>query len=327
MKKLRTEPEIIASWQEDIDQPIVSVCCTAFNHESYIEDALEGFLIQETEFPFEIIIHDDASTDNTADIIRKYEEKYPRLIKAIYQTENQYSKGLKIGPQLIFPRARGAYLALCEGDDFWTCRNKLERQVSFLRQNPEVSLSIHRAYISIDNEVTKLSISHGKPETVLPSKLIYTTAGQFCPTASMVIAREKVEVMPKFFNRVPVGDFFLQAITGVGGVHYLPDACSVYRLGSNGSWTNRVLGNDKKYFEKSKKMLTSLKELKEYLETPDSNYVQHKVNIIHLNLANVHLKNGNFKKSRENWFSSIRNFRRPQKTDIRLFLGLLKVRF
>lgn len=118
-------------------EPLVSICCITYNHEKYIRDAIESFLMQETNFPFEIIIHDDASTDKTADIIREYEKKYPELIKPIYQTENQYSKGVKINLEFNFPRAKGKYIALCEGDDYWTDPNKLQIQVAFLEENPD----------------------------------------------------------------------------------------------------------------------------------------------------------------------------------------------
>ncbi|MGP4789294.1 glycosyltransferase family 2 protein [Psychrobacter sp. 1Y11] len=323
----KSEAEIMAHWQESYTVPLVSVVCITYNHEPYIRDALNGFLMQKTDYPFEVLIHDDASRDNTADIIRDYEQRYPHIIKPIYQTENQYSKGIKISPTFNFPRAQGDYIALCEGDDFWTCRDKLNRQVLFLRTNPKIFLSIHRAYICMDNQITEISTSHGESETVLPSKLVYTTAGQFCPTASMVIAREKVAVMPEFFDRVPIGDFFLEAMTAIGGVHYLPEACSVYRLGSRGSWTNRVVSDDEKFFKKSEKMLVSLKELEAYLQAPDSQYVHHKATAIHLNLANRYLQQGDFEKSRENWFASFKPIRRLQRTDIRLFLGLLRIRF
>lgn len=323
----KSEAQIMAHWQERDKTPLVSIVCITFNHERYIRDALNGFLMQKTDYPFEILIHDDASTDNTADIIRDYERRYPQLIKPIYQTENQYSKGIKISPTFNFPRAQGQYIALCEGDDFWTCCDKLSRQVSFLRQNPNVSLSIHRAHICIDNQISDVSPSHGKFETVLPTKLVYTTAGQFCPTASMIMTREKIAVLPEFFSRVPVGDFFLQALTATGGIHYLPEACSVYRLGSKGSWTHRVVNDDKKFFKKSEKMLQSLRELAAYLQAPDSRYVQYKATAIHLNLANRYLEQGEFKKYRHNWFASFKHRRRLHRTDIRLLLGLLKIRF
>lgn len=137
MRALRTEDEIIANWKGDIEQPVVSICCITYNHEPYIEDALEGFLIQETDFPFEILIHDDASTDRTTEIINKYARKYPRIIRMIIQTENQWSKGIRILPALVLPEALGEYVALCDGDDYWVSAEKLQIQVSFLEKNSE----------------------------------------------------------------------------------------------------------------------------------------------------------------------------------------------
>ena len=96
---------------------MASICCITYNHENYIADAIESFLMQKTNFNYEIIIYDDASTDKTADIIREYETKYPGLIKPIYQTENQYSKGVKT-INFSLQRAEGKYIAVCEGDDY-----------------------------------------------------------------------------------------------------------------------------------------------------------------------------------------------------------------
>ena len=108
---------------------MVSVICNVFNHEAYIRDALEGFVSQKTNFPFEVLIHDDASTDKSADIIHEYEAKYPNLIKPIYQTQNQYSRGGGITRKFQIPRVKGKYIAMCEGDDYWTDENKLQKQV------------------------------------------------------------------------------------------------------------------------------------------------------------------------------------------------------
>lgn len=123
-----------------VDQPndvMVSICCTAYNHEKYIEKALEGFIMQQCNFKFEILVSDDASTDNTASIIKKYESKYPNLFKVFYLKENQYSKGNKPLFNILFPAAQGKYIALCEGDDYWTDSLKLQKQVDFLEANEE----------------------------------------------------------------------------------------------------------------------------------------------------------------------------------------------
>lgn len=127
------------------EQPLVSILCASYNQEKYIAQAIEGFLMQKVNFPVEIIIHDDASTDGTANIIRKYEAKHPNIIKGIYQTENQYSKKIPVWDTFIYPKARGKYFAECEGDDYWTDPNKLQMQADFLES--------HDDYVAIGHNV------------------------------------------------------------------------------------------------------------------------------------------------------------------------------
>ena len=139
-----TQEQIMQNWNSEI--PLVSICCITYNHEPYIVQTLDGFLMQKTSFPFEILIHDDASTDRTADIIREYEKKFQNLIKPIYQKENQYSKGFtSVSETWNFPRAQGKYMALCEGDDYWIDENKLQMQVDFLENNPEYGMCYTKA--------------------------------------------------------------------------------------------------------------------------------------------------------------------------------------
>ncbi|MFR5732241.1 MAG: glycosyltransferase family 2 protein [Clostridium sp.] len=120
---------------------MVSVCCITYNQASYIRDALEGFVNQQTDFAYEVLIHDDASSDGTAEIIREYAEQYPDLIFSILQTENQYSKGLtNVSGTFNFPRARGKYIAMCEGTTTGPMMPKLQKQVDYLEANPGCSL-------------------------------------------------------------------------------------------------------------------------------------------------------------------------------------------
>ncbi len=116
----------------------VTILCITYNHGPYIRNTLEHFVNQRVNFKYEILIHDDASTDSTADIIREYAEKYPDVFVPILQTENQYSKGVPIIAKL-YPKARGKYLAICEGDDFWPDLDKLQKQFDFLESHPEYS--------------------------------------------------------------------------------------------------------------------------------------------------------------------------------------------
>ena len=132
----KTQEEIMSGWKNS-GYPLVSIQCLTYNHEPYIRQALDGFLMQTTTFPFEIIIHDDASSDSTADIIREYELKFPRLIRPIYESENQMQMGT-LGKIINGIQHRGKYIALCEGDDYWTEPLKLQRQVEYLKNHSNI---------------------------------------------------------------------------------------------------------------------------------------------------------------------------------------------
>lgn len=146
--------------------PLVSICCITYNHASYIRQCLDGFIMQECDFYFEVLIHDDASTDGTSDIIRKYQEKYPDIIKPIIQNENQWVKGLKGNNRRHnFPRAQGKYIAMCEGDDYWTDPNKLQKQFNFMEANPEYSLCTHDFVIHYEHKDI--------PDIIASNKFLY----------------------------------------------------------------------------------------------------------------------------------------------------------
>ena len=124
-------------------EPLVSICCLTYNHVNFIEDALEGFLKQQVNFPFEIIVHDDASNDGTREKVISYAKNFPEIIFPVLQEVNQYSKRKgSILQMFILPEVRGKYIALCEGDDYWTDPLKLQKQADFMEANPEYSLSV-----------------------------------------------------------------------------------------------------------------------------------------------------------------------------------------
>ena len=139
--------------------PLVSICCITYNHAQFIRKCLDGFLMQQTDFPIEILIHDDCSTDGTTDIIREYEAKYPELIFPIYEEFNQYQNGKAAEIDFYnYLRARGKYIAYCEGDDYWIDPLKLQKQVDFMEANPEYSVCFHD-YVVYDTSNDK----HMKP--------------------------------------------------------------------------------------------------------------------------------------------------------------------
>lgn len=138
---------------------IVSVAMITYNHERFVAHAIESIVKQKTDFPFELIIHDDASKDSTAEIIKKYAAMYPDVIVPILQEENQYSKGVHFIPKYIYPKVRGKYYAFCEGDDYWTDMNRLQKQVDYLETHTEI-VSVAARNLIIDKNDNILGISH-----------------------------------------------------------------------------------------------------------------------------------------------------------------------
>jgi len=133
---------------------LVSCICITYNHKDFINKCLDGMLMQETDFPYEIIIYDDCSTDGTREIVKEYAEKYPNKIRTVLPEENQYSKiGDIVREVFVHPIVKGKYVALCEGDDFWNDPLKLQLQANFMEKHPEYSVCYHECLIY--NTVTR----------------------------------------------------------------------------------------------------------------------------------------------------------------------------
>ena len=241
---------------------MVSIICNTYNQEKYIADALESFIMQKTEFKYEILVHDDASTDNTPNIIKEYELKYQDIIKPIYQKENKYSQNISIGKNYQYPRIKGKYVALCEGDDFWTDSNKLQKQVEELERHPKCDICAHAA--TMVNSETKERIKDIAPsqqKTIFSIEDVIEGDGGFVATNSLMIRRENIIKFYKFREICNI-DYSLQ-IQGAlrGGMLYLVDNMSAYRFQSQGSWTSNIQKDTEKYskhFDRVSKMLEQL---------------------------------------------------------------------
>ena len=221
---------------------LVSICCLTYNHGEFITQALDGFLMQKTSFAFEILVHDDASTDETTKIVQTYQSCYPDIIKPIIQKENQWSKGLRaISATYNFPRAAGKYIAMCEGDDYWTDPTKLQKQVDFLEKNPDYVITYHDAMVIDDNEkVIKKSKmpDHNKRDYTQKDLIggktnILTLSMVFRNLDSM---KEQAEETRYFIN----GDNFITAQLGLFGKgKYFPEIKpAVYRQHAGGVWSD-----------------------------------------------------------------------------------------
>jgi glycosyltransferase involved in cell wall biosynthesis len=215
---------------------LVSICSLTYNHAPYIRACIEGFLKQETDFPVEILIHDDASTDGTADIIREFELRFPHLVKPICQTKNQVSQGVRPNPMLNFPRARGRYIAICEGDDYWTSPNKLQAQVDFLETHPGYVACFHNAEILYQDGRP----SH--PAFSEPLKPTHTIAdlvkANVVPNLTIMFRTNLVRDLPGWVTRLPVGDWPLHVSHARhGDFFYMHRVMAVYRVHAEGAWS------------------------------------------------------------------------------------------
>ena len=225
----------------------VSIICTAYNHERYIRQCLDGFVMQKG-VTFEIIIHDDASTDKTADIIREYENEYPDLFKPIYQTENQYSQHINFRKEYMIPLITGKYVALCEGDDFWTDPYKLKKQYDALENNHGCLMCAHKVSVIEEdgNDIGYTCPRNDINASILPvgyicenydnAKYIHTSSFFF----NSSIYKEYILNTPLFRQVAPVGDIpLLLYFTSLANIYYYNEIMSDYRFMSVGSWSYR----------------------------------------------------------------------------------------
>lgn len=217
----------------------VSVVCTAYNHEKYIAKALDGFVHQKTDFRYEVIVHDDASTDGTAAIIREYENRYPELFKTILQKDNQYSKGIRIMDDIIYPEISGEYVAFCEADDYWISNSKLQMQTDFLDQNPSFSAVVHNS-VFIDEKSGKEWVQYQQDnDEKLDFKKLIIDGGK-CYHTSSVMLRKKHYLYPEDFRIKNIGDYPRSVyLSLVGDVYYFKEPMSVHRVNVEGSWTQK----------------------------------------------------------------------------------------
>ncbi len=239
---------------------LVSIICTAYNQKSFIRKCLDGFVMQKTTFPFEVIIHDDASTDGTADIIKEYEQKYPDIIKPIYQKENQFSKGLNINYTYNYPRVKGKYIAFCEGDDYWIDENKLQIQVDFLESHPDFTGCFHKSVRR--DETTGKDISFMPTLLDLKGKTVFTINdtkhGYFIETPSVMYRLEnyKDELLNEYPLNIINGDsWHIYFFSFRGKFKYIDKLMSVKTINETGVWNSTIQSEDERNVKYAVKIL------------------------------------------------------------------------
>ena len=277
--------------------PLVSISCITYNHAPYIRQCLDGFMMQQTNFAFEVLIHDDASTDGTTEIIREFEAKYPQIIKPIYQEKNQYSQGIPINATYIAPKARGKYTAFCEGDDYWCDSLKLQKQVDVLENHPNCNLCLHTVRcINESGKKQKRTIPRFLPNTGLWDSRTFLEGfikKYFFQISSYLI---RTDVLKNFYfdpplfvqkaNKAQIGDDSRLLYLGqLGSVYYIKEEMSHYRVNAIGSWSIGQRSNTEKQFRHHTLMLEMLDEFNIYTNFLYDDLCQYKKEYWHFRIA------------------------------------------
>jgi glycosyltransferase involved in cell wall biosynthesis len=233
-----SEEEHVRRWG-GVTDPLVSIVCATYNHAPFIREALDGFLGQQTDFPFEIVVRDDASTDGTTQIIREYAARYPRIIRPIIEEQNTFSRG--VSPIAAIGRAaRGTYIANCEGDDYWIAADKLARQVDALRARPDATLCFHDVAAIRDGQVVQESWFPAGMPSVIPRSEAYLPLDGFPMPVSWVYRRDACDFCAEEFDRILNQDNFVLSQLGRSGcLVQISGRLSVYRLHATSSYSSK----------------------------------------------------------------------------------------
>ena len=243
-----------------MNKTLVAIKCLVYNHEPYLRDCLEGFVMQQTNFPFVAIVHDDASTDGSTIIIREYEKKYPNIIKPIYETENQYAKHDGSVTRIMNAAidATGVkYVAMCEGDDYWTDPLKLQKQVAFMEANSEYSLCLTNSIVKFDDRevfaINHIWDTYTIEEVLKTNALNVNKRGDNivpCGHTSTIFYKKPNKEYPHWMSKCFIGDEPLMIyLAHHGKVKFINEITSVYRAGVGMSsknfnqeldWKNRI---------------------------------------------------------------------------------------
>lgn len=311
-----------------LDKMKVTICCLAFNHEKYIAKCLDGFVMQRTSFPFEVIVHDDCSSDRTRDIVIEYATKYPNIIKMVLEDENQFSRvGISgIYRNILYPMARGRYVTYCEGDDFWTSPYKLQKQVELMEEHPECHMCLH--FTRVAGEDGTLS-DWGYPQKTMSSGVLKgydfmkgLTDGYFFHTTSFMCRIEDIQKLmsdvPEYYLESDVDDVPLLLYMGqLGPVYYLDEELTCYRRDSVGSWTEGQKANQDKVIAHKWRMIRLYEKYDKFTNKEYTDLVQHWINNERFMIAEYEHDFREMRKSQYKEFLSKRSWRFRLKVNIR----------
>lgn len=226
------------------NSPKVSICVISYNQEQYIKDCIESLVAQQADFEFEVVIRDDASSDNTPLILNKLSAQYPQ----VRVLDGSVNLGMNKNILTVLAATKGEFIAFCEGDDYWIDVKKIQKQVDLFNQHPDLNMCCHPALVLKKDTLTSKQLGrHAANTTVIPLRDILKRDGSCIATPSIMIRRSVVERLPTWFAQAPFGDYYLQAYGAFSmGCLYSPEPMAVYRQNSAGSWSEQMKNPHKK---------------------------------------------------------------------------------
>ncbi len=248
----------------DDKEIIVSILCAAYNQENYIGEALDSLLMQETNFSYEILLHDDASTDGTTDIVKEYAARYPEKICLFLEEENKFQKNIDFWKEVGKKHPPARYIAFCEGDDYWTDPHKLQKQYDALEAHPECDMcACCAAMVSEDGKIEIGEIRPRKGDGILAMENTIMGGGMFLATNSLFY-RKSMGDYPMRFELIRPLDYATQMRGALrGGIVYIDEKMAAYRRFAKGSWTSVLVGRNgmaELQCEQEKEILRTLDE-------------------------------------------------------------------
>ena len=303
----------IASPEIMVITPVVSVNMITYNHGLYLAQAIEGVIKQNTDFPIELVIAEDCSTDNTREIALDYQRRYPHLIRVIYSDQNV---GMMANDRRAVAACRGEFIAYCEGDDYWIDPEKLREQVAALSKCKNIDIAFHRCYVKYERQNKKLLSNSGSSNTstdkvfTLPEVVCFSQYAM--PTASLLIRRRVHSALQDWMDATspPIGDTFIRVFGARnGGAYYINKPMSVYRTEMDGSWSERTVKTMDVLIEFHSKFLLSLKKLGPEMSGQQEAFKRLKV--YHYSCLLKSIKKENLAEIRDLMFSVLKDIYEP----------------
>jgi glycosyltransferase involved in cell wall biosynthesis len=282
----------------------VSISLVTFNHEKYIAQAIESILMQVVNFDYEIIIGEDYSSDRTRDIVKEYYHKYPDKIRLILPEQNLGCYGQKIFVQTL-KACQGDYIALLDGDDYWTSANKLQMQVDFLDSHPDCVICFHDVVKIIENgSLESIQYNDFQPKAI--STIKHLLKSNFIPTCSTLYRNRLFSDFPDWYYDLICGDWILHVFNAQHGhIGYINQNMGVYRVHEHGLFSSM------KNIRKLQEVIKCYPYLNEYLNYRYNNLIESEIFYRYYQLALAYQKEGDFVNTKANFFKCLKGLLQP----------------